>query len=145
MFTPDTALEPGEQLGDVGRARTVHPDRNRGDALVDERQRVVTVVLRQLGMRVHVDEARRDHQPGDVHDLGGIETGRRRVADEADALPHHADVLPDGRLPRAVVDETADQHEVHRRLGAKVADPQRGHSPRRPGATAAAGVCHTRS
>ena len=44
-----------------------------------------------------------------------------------DPLPHHADVLPARRLSRAVVDETADQQEVRGRLGAQVADPQRGH------------------
>ena len=84
---------------------------------MEERQSVPAVVFRQLGVRVHVDEARRDHQPVDV-DRAGIEAGRRRVADEADALPHHADVLPARRLPRAVVDETADQQEISGRLGA---------------------------
>ena len=94
---------------------------------MEERQRVPAVVFRQLGVRVHVDEARRDHQPVDVHDHGGIEAGCRRVADKADPLSHHADVLPARRLSRAVVDETADEQEVRSRLGAKVADPQRGH------------------
>ena len=120
---PDAALEPGEQVVDVGRAPAVHANRHRGDALMEERQRVPAVVLRQLGVRVHVDEAGRDHQPVDVHDRGGVEAGRRRVAHEADALSRHADVLADRGLSRAVVDETADQQEVGGRLGAEVGDP----------------------
>ena len=124
---PDPALEPREHLGDVGRTATVHPDRHRGDALLQERQRVAAVVLGQLGVRVHVDEAGRDHQPVDVHDHGGIEAGCRRVPDEADPLPCHADVPPDRRLSRAVVDETADQQQVRDRLGANVADPEHRH------------------
>ena len=35
---PDAALEPGEQLGDVGRTPTVYPNSHRGDALMEERQ-----------------------------------------------------------------------------------------------------------
>ena len=50
--------------------------------------------------------------PLDVHDLGRVDAGRRRVADEADAIARHRDVLPDGRPSRAVVDEAADQQEV---------------------------------
>ena len=92
---------------------------------MEERQRVPAVVLRQLGVRVHVDEAGRDHQPVDVHDRGGVEAGRRRVAHEADALSRHADVLADRGLSRAVMDETADQQEVGGRLGAEVGDAQR--------------------
>ena len=124
---PDAAIERGERPGDVGRAPAVDPDRHRGDALVEERQRVAPPVLRQLGVRVHVDEAGRHHQPVDVDDHGGVEAGRRRVADEADAVARHADVLPDRRLSRAVVDEAADQQKVRRRLPSKIADRQGGH------------------
>ena len=141
---PNAALEPGEQLGDAGRPPAVHPDRHRGDALMEERQRVPAVVLRQLGMRVHVDEARRDDQPVDVDDHRGIETGRRRVADEADAIPDHADVLPRRRPPRAVVDETADQQQVRRRLGTQVANHTTQPLPRRPATAGTAGVRHCR-
>ena len=34
---PDAAIEPGEQLGDVGRTPTVHPNRHRGDALMEDK------------------------------------------------------------------------------------------------------------
>ena len=97
---------------------------------MEERQGVAAVVLRQLGVRVHVDEAGRDHQPADVHDHGGVEAGRRRVADEADAVARHADVPPDRRPSRAVVDEASGEQEVRRRLGAGGAAAQRGHRRR---------------
>ena len=93
----------------------------------------------------HVDEARRDHQPVDVHDFGRIQPRRRRITDEADPFSHHPDVLPFRWPARAVVDDTADQQQVRRRLGAQVADPQRGHrrgGQERPGAPA---KCHRRS
>ena len=95
--------------------------------LPEERQGVSSVVLRQLGVRVHVDEAGGDHEAPDVHDHGGIEAGCRRVPDEADPLPRHPDVPPDRRLSRAVVDETADQQQIRNRLGSNVADPQHRH------------------
>ena len=54
---------------------------------------------------------RRDHQPADVHDHGGVPA---RPLPSATKQVHSrpADVLPGPPLPRAVVDRTADSREI---------------------------------
>ena len=105
------ARPPSEAGGDLFPASAVDAQHDRGNALIEERARVPPVVRVQLGVRVHVDEARRNRQAADVHRVRGGDAGRGRVTHEGDPTTRDSDVGRGGIRARAV--ENRAPHEKH--------------------------------
>ena len=106
----DPALHEGLLLGaDRRLGEGAHADDFRRHPLTDLGLRRRAAEVEEVGVRVHVDEAGRDHASGDVEDaVGGAGETRR---DGGDALALHGDVGAPGRCPRAVDDAAAAQQE----------------------------------
>ena len=103
-------------LTDVGRSAAVHADDHRGNSLIEKRQRRLSVRRLQLGVAVHVHEARRDQQAGDIHRVAGADPHIARVAHELNPITGDADVGLDPRIPGAVKHAAIPDDEVETSL-----------------------------
>lgn len=66
---------------------------------------------------MRIDEAAGEHEPTDINDRLGLKSGLVRVSHKADAITGDGDVLPDGIVSGAVVDQTVPHEQVGGGLG----------------------------
>ena len=101
----------------VGRQRRnrkpAQPDQLRRDPLGDRVRRTWIGGQGVVGMRVHVDEARREHQASGVNDNRSSERGRV-WSNSDDTLATHRDVLLHARRARSVHYRRPAKQHIHR-------------------------------
>ena len=105
---PAVLAVPGRRERRIGHA--VDPEELRGDALAEAHRVLGVGEERPLGVRVRVDEARRDREAGGVDDPPGL--GAAEVFHRGDRLAADSDVGPAPRAAPAIHDRPAADHQV---------------------------------
>ena len=101
-----------EPSRDLAASTTIHAQHDRGDALVQKRTRITTVVRAQLRVGVHVNQPGRDRQSGDVDRVVCGYLRRCRVADERDSVPRDGHVRENRLGPGPVENGSSQQEKV---------------------------------